>query len=397
MSVKNVIGAVSVPGARSAVAVKSQIFDYSRRKATGVSLRDLFIYNAKFDPQQRIRNAQFLHNELPIRLAQRCVELGKLPYGLPEKRGVVDVRAMFDRSFSKLVALPKPQTLADDDALVEVLTGILNDHSEVVASMALGVLEARKEFSNDPQVNERINYYLNRFFMARIGLRFLIEHHIQSKNNAPGFSGILQSDCNPTLVAQDAADDAQHLCNQLYGVSPEINIMGNMTESFTYVPSHIHYILSELLKNSLRATCTFHGVHGGPLPPVEVVIARGRYDVTIKISDRGGGIPFHKVEQIWSYCLTSETPTANSTLPKFKSTSEDVIHGQRASLSGYGCGLPLARLYAQYFGGGVDLKSLEGWGTDGFVHLNRLGTNCENLPVGVLSSAAERDSSFSVP
>jgi len=202
MSVKNVIGAVSVPGARSAVAVKSQILDYSRRKATGVSLRDLFIYNAKFDPQQRIRNAQFLHNELPIRLAQRCVELGKLPYGLPEKRGVVDVRAMFDRSFSKLVALPKPQTLADDDALVEVLTGILNDHSEVVASMALGVLEARKEFPNDPQVNERINYYLNRFFMARIGLRFLIEHHIQSKNNAPGFSGILQSDCNPTLVAQ---------------------------------------------------------------------------------------------------------------------------------------------------------------------------------------------------
>ena len=34
--------------------------------------------------------------------------------------------------------------------------------------------------------------------------------------------------------------------------------------------------------------------------------------------------------------------------------------GQQSSLSGYGCGLPLARLYAQYFGGHIDLKSMEG-------------------------------------
>ena len=34
--------------------------------------------------------------------------------------------------------------------------------------------------------------------------------------------------------------------------------------------------------------------------------------------------------------------------------------GQQASLSGYGCGLPLARLYANYFGGDIDLKSMEG-------------------------------------
>ena len=34
--------------------------------------------------------------------------------------------------------------------------------------------------------------------------------------------------------------------------------------------------------------------------------------------------------------------------------------GQQSTLSGYGCGLPLARLYAQYFGGHIDLKSMEG-------------------------------------
>ena len=63
-------------------------------------------------------------------------------------------------------------------------------------------------------------------------------------------------------------------------------------------------------------------------------------------------------------------------------------------IPGYGCGLPLARLYSQYFGGGLDVKSMEGFGTDSYCHINWLGNNCENLPVGVTSSPAERDSSL---
>ena len=94
--------------------------------------------------------------------------------------------------------------------------------------------------------------------------------------------------------------------------------MGEDTLTFTYVPGHLKYMLSELLKNSLRATCTFHGIDKTP-PPVEIVIAQGKSDLTIKISDRGGGIPFKKIDQIWSYCLTSDTPTTDTTfVPKFR-------------------------------------------------------------------------------
>ena len=44
-----------------------------------------------------------------------------------------------------------------------------------------------------------------------------------------------------------------------------------------------------------------------------------------------------------------------------------------APLAGYGVGLPLSRLYARYFGGDLQLLSMEGFGTDVFLHLNRLG------------------------
>ena len=114
------------------------------------------------------------------------------------------------------------------------------------------------------------------------------------------------------------AEESRELCNAVFGDSPEVNIMGDDSHTFTYVPGHLKYMLSELLKNSLRATCTFHGIDKTP-PPVEIVIAQGKTDLTIKISDRGGGIPFKKIDQIWSYCLTSDTPTIDPTyVPKFR-------------------------------------------------------------------------------
>jgi hypothetical protein len=39
--------------------------------------------------------------------------------------------------------------------------------------------------------------------------------------------------------------------------------------------SHLHYILMELLKNSMRATADFHGLDEMDMHPIRVVIADG--------------------------------------------------------------------------------------------------------------------------
>lgn len=43
-------------------------------------------------------------------------------------------------------------------------------------------------------------------------------------------------------------------------------------------------------------------------------------------------------------------------------------------------GLPISRSYARYFGGDLSIVSMEGYGTDAFVHLSRLGNHSEPLP-----------------
>ena len=54
-------------------------------------------------------------------------------------------------------------------------------------------------------------------------------------------------------------------------------------------------------------------------------------------------------------------------------------HGTDTPLAGLGYGLPISRSYARYFGGDLNIMSMEGHGTDAFLHLPRLGNRDEPL------------------
>ena len=133
----------------------------------------------------------------------------------------------------------------------------------------------------------------------------------------------------------------------------------------------------ELIKNALRATCEHHG--SGPLPKVEVVIADGHdhEDVAIKIADEGGGIRRSQVHKIWSYLYTTADPAVQRSFLK----KHDHEASDSSPIAGLGYGLPISRAYCRYFGGAMDLVSMEGFGTDAFLHLKRLGDEDEPLPV----------------
>mmetsp|Transcript_578 Transcript_578/g.1011 ORF Transcript_578/g.1011 Transcript_578/m.1011 type:complete len:194 (+) Transcript_578:840-1421(+) len=184
--------------------------------------------------------------------------------------------------------------------------------------------------------------------------------------------GMISMKASPYQIAQQAAQDASYICNRTHGDAPEVTIHGRSDLYFPYVSSHISYMLLELLKNSMRATIERHGVDN--IPPVKLVIADGEdnEDVVIKVSDEGGGISRTNMERVWSYLYTTADPSIiENMLDDGGGDIKDF--DTNTPLAGLGYGLPIARNYARCFDGDLSIMSLEGYGTDSFIYLPRLG------------------------
>lgn len=160
----------------------------------------------------------------------------------------------------------------------------------------------------------------------------------------------------------DAYENARYLCDQYYLASPELKLsQHNGVDKdapirIVYVPSHLYHMLFELFKNAMRAVMEHHGDDCDNVPPIEVTIVNGREDISVKLSDRGGGIARSQVDQLFKYLY--------STAPK-----PSPSHLHTVPLAGYGYGLPISRLYARYFQGDLNLYSCEGYGTDALIYL----------------------------
>ena len=117
-------------------------------------------------------------------------------------------------------------------------------------------------------------------------------------------------------------------------------------------------MLFELVKNSLRAVHDRWDGRDGEAPTIRLVVAEGEEDITIKLSDEGGGIARSGLPRIWTYLYS----TAKSPLPDLD--VDATTDAAPPVLAGYGYGLPLSRLYARYFGGDLQVISMEGYGTE---------------------------------
>jgi hypothetical protein len=97
------------------------------------------------------------------------------------------------------------------------------------------------------------------------------------------FAGMICTRCSPLQVAKDAIYDARSICMREYASAPDVVVYGDPRFTFAYVPSHLHHMVFELVKNSLRAVNDRFDDYSDEPPPVRLVVAEGGEDVTIKV------------------------------------------------------------------------------------------------------------------
>ena len=378
--------AMSIDGAESQEDEHELSF-YALRHPASVTLRELYQFGESSTNSSRtlLLAAQFLHEELPVRLARRARELRKLPFGLGDTTSIKGVRKLYERSFFRIRRFPKPTHPELEERFTEMLEDIKNEHSSVQANIARGLQELSEE-RTDLQ-RERgssillaqgmpfdFGQFLDRFYLSRVGVRVLMGQHIMLHHPQDGFVGVIQKRCQPSLVCQHAIEDAQRICEMQYGTCPEVIVEGQTDMTLPYIPEHLHYIFFELLKNSCRAVTERFGNDPGKMEPIHVVFAEGDEDVAIKISDKGGGIPRSGMERLWTYTFT----TAGNTKEKLNQLNAG--GGARQIMAGFAHGLPLSRIHARAFGGDLHVMPIQGHGTDVYVHICKLGNREVPVP-----------------
>ena len=252
-----------------------------------------------------------------------------------------------------------PPELNDFNAkFAQTLEKIKRRHDGVVTTIAQGILEYKRKRQR-MQIDHTIQTFLDRFYMSRIGIRMLIGQHIaltdQRTHSDPNYVGIICTKTNVQDLAQEAIENARFVCEDHYGLfdAPKVRLVCPKDLHFMYVPGHLSHMLFETLKNSLRAVVETHGQDKEDFPTTQVIVSEGREDITIKVSDEGGGIARSAIPLVWTYMYTTVDQTPNLD-PDFNKSDF------KAPMAGFGYGLPISRLYARYFGGDLKLISMEG-------------------------------------
>lgn len=383
-----------------------------------------------------LSSANFTLSLLPARLAHRIQALRNLPFIVVSNPNVSKIYNNYLHSLSTLEPFySKPiETIEDEINFTEAMADLVRTHSNTIPTLAQGFLQCRKYV--EPL---EVTRFLDQHLRARIGTRLLAEQHLAlhmaSTGDAikqkpdPTHVGVIDLAVRPADILRRCEGFVAEVCEYKYGVRPSLDIKGDEAAEFAHIPMHLEYIITELLKNAFRATIE----SGNEKEAIEVTIAsapdvsttkleslkklsvskENSYDftqegleeycsssdiddpmgplhsavpcITLRIRDRGGGIPPEALPNIWSYSFTTfnneeAAAVAEGNLGGNSIDGLDAIASSgvnQSSIAGLGYGLPLSRAYAEYFGGGISVQTMYGWGTDVYLTLQGIASTKE--------------------
>jgi len=371
---------------RFSLKKKDMLLKYKQRQPTPVTLRDMLAWS---EMQHSAATSKLLTVELLTRLAHRIGELGEFPKPVQETAPVTKVMELYSSTFYSLADFYYSSSKWDESVLTSLLRDFKETDSSTVPSIALGMHRVALSFPEQPPLPS--DFQLNQFYQSRLGIRMLIGQRVRPR---------IKMTSVPSVVKR-AYERAKKLSIEIHGAAPALQLDGHVHERvwpmsdtkgvFWYVPSHLEHILFELIKNSMGATMKMQdqGKFEGDMPPIKVVISKGIDDVSLKVSDEGGGIARSVAPQIWSYKY-STAPSRILRKNRFKNlrhaamaTADNEDHEYvtfRENFSGGGYGLPIARVFSRYFGGDLEMATVDGFGTDVFLYIPNLSEAAEVKP-----------------
>ncbi|OAX43470.1 alpha-ketoacid dehydrogenase kinase [Rhizopogon vinicolor AM-OR11-026] len=393
------------------------------------------------DEEKLIKSANYVRTELPVRIAHRLRDLQTLPYVVVTQEGVARIYELYWSAFEKFRRYPQVTTLTENQAFCEFLENILDEHAPVIPSLSLGLSLSSPHLPPDcldsfmsrmlvSRISRRVlveHHLALSKSLGTNGLSLPEDPHVGIIYTALNLRHSIDK-CVALLRGRphDIEDgNGESVPNRGW---PEVVVDGHVDTKFSYIREHLEYIIFELLKNAMRATGLNHR-NSSTLPPILATIVAGENDVGLRISDQGGhyftrlemnpksistggGLSSARIKSpsdLFSFShVRNATRMDDTRLGALRSASSRGVRATVAEQIGpwkteqsnvnshdkdpereagiaphprIGLGLPMSNIFTTYFGGTLELVSLDGWGTDVYLRLPKLGTNLEGIEV----------------
>lgn len=368
--------------------------EYCSQSPTPLSIAE-FIERGRPGVMTEAQSYDHLVTEVLIRLSHLITEIRRFPPELQEQEEYKQVVAEYLQTYSQALAfetrISTPENILE---AVEMLKVTKQRHSGVVPRMAAACRALKHKYGVSVEdvggnhgLTNAVQYCLDRLYLHRISLNMLTNQHLMVHGHVKTVEnqvGVIHPDTDVEAVVRHAFNNARLICQRCYNHAPELELKShNVTcpdnrVSVVHIPSHIYHMTFEVMKNAMQATIENNWGALDKLPFIKVLVCQSDMDITIKVSDQGGGVDRLKAEKMFQYLYT--------TAPKPSLTSEAV------PLSGFGYGLPLSRLYSRYFQGDIKAASYENHGTDIYIYFQALAKeSVEKLPIWSETASSKMD------
>jgi len=318
---------------------QSAIEQLALKQSTRISPLTMMHIGRTKDDEHLLRSAQYLHQDLPIRLAHRINDFRNLPFVVACNPRLLELHERFIKIFHTLHSFPPIKTLEQEKIFTELLQNIFNYSSDTIPLLAEGFRESQRHINQEMFVRN----FLDRILTSRLAIQMLIEHHIELRKDKVNHIGAICMNFSPKKFIESSAEYVQKVYRSTYGIAPNVQIDGHVNSSFPYITTPLYYIVPEMLKNAFRATVEYHKNSDHDVPNVDVTISVNEDELLLRIRDRGGGMSQSLLDKIFDYNFSSN----NS-------------------------GVPISRAYCEYLNGSLVFETLFGVGTDVYIRLGLL-------------------------
>jgi len=338
------------------------------------ALRDLI--SMQQGHESKLMRARKLNNEMSVHFGFRINLIDKHQHIFAHSACFQKLRQVYVETFTHMQT-QVASSLEEEDLgkFDQVMLDLRRRHMDVIPLLVSSLRDVQ---SPEMEYESEVEELLPQFFRSRIYTEMLTRQYFSvskvfisvtteelfppQKPLDESFSYGIAMDVLVKDLVEAAFKRAHEHTSKFYSAeeSPNIGfeVDGDLELRAQTLPLYVYYILNEFAKNSFLVSYKVHSEH-----PIRITLCSDDKMVTIRIQDRGGGLlKGVTIDDIWRLGFTTAElkVEADGTMHKHMIPSKYV----RSPMAGVGCGLPLARKYAQFLGGSVDFFSLPNFGSD---------------------------------